>query len=183
MPFSIHLYLGNCGIICRSLLTKIDSYCVRYQFWSAVILQCVTKLFTAVVLAINSFSGNTNMSSRENDGGNDKRFWGIFAKFNPLAVRSRSRSTKPSYSENNYVLEYFERRLGDHAYVIAMRRTQHRWGLTLAALPFAWKHQWFKWSALRFLGPPAQCKQAWLGLQHTRYYQETAEILKSKTHT
>ena len=48
MPFSIHLYLGHCGIICRSLLTKIDSYCVRYQFWSAVILQCVTKLFTAV---------------------------------------------------------------------------------------------------------------------------------------
>ena len=71
MPFSIHLYLGHCGIICRSLLTKTDGYCVRSQVWSAVILQCVTKLFTAVVLAINSFSGNTNMSSRENDRGND----------------------------------------------------------------------------------------------------------------
>lgn len=71
MPFSIHLYLGHCRIIYRSLLSKIYGYCARYQVWSAAILQCLTKIFTAVVPAINSFSGNTNMSSRENDGGNN----------------------------------------------------------------------------------------------------------------
>lgn len=43
-----------------SLLTNIYSYFACYQIGSAVILNCFTKIYTAIAPAIDLFSGNTN---------------------------------------------------------------------------------------------------------------------------
>lgn len=99
-----------------------------------------------------------------------------------LLFLSWSRSSKPSYWKQLCSGVFWTlirwSRVGHWVFHIAMRRTQHQWGLTSTAWPFEWKHQWFKWSVPRFLGPPAQYRQAWLGLQHTRYYQENGENIK-----
>ena len=60
MPYFIHIHRGHCKVMYGSLLTNIYSYFACYQIGSAVILNCFTKIYTAISPAIDLFSGNTN---------------------------------------------------------------------------------------------------------------------------